>query len=61
MYAFAVSVLLYLFPPQVVAKLIVALFKRLAKSTRWTTVDDELAGIVEKSVTKEASDDGQGG
>ena len=60
MHAFLVSVFLFMFPPQTVAKMIVVLFRKLAKSTKWTTVDDDLADVVEKGVTKEASNDGQG-
>lgn len=61
MYAFIVSILLYMFPPQVVAKMIVTLFNKLAKSTKWTKVDDELAKIVEDGVNGGKKGDGQGG
>lgn len=50
MYSFAVSVLLYLFPPKVVAKLIVVLFEKLAVSTKWTKVDDKLVAVIKDHV-----------
>ena len=61
MYPFIVSILLYMFPPKVVAKMLIVIFKRLAENTRWTKVDDTLVKIVEKSLTEEVKDDGQGG
>ena len=42
MYSLAVSVLLYLFPPKVIAKFLVVLIRRLASLSSWTKVDDEL-------------------
>lgn len=61
MYSFIISVLLYMFPPKVVAKMIVVLFNKLAESTKWTNVDDKLAKVVEEGVLGENKDDGQGG
>ena len=58
MYAIAVSTLLYLFPPKVIAKLLVVLMRRLATLSSWTKVDDEFVGILEERVRE---DDGQGG
>lgn len=57
MYAIAVSTLLYLFPPKVIAKLLVVLMRRLATLSSWTKVDDELVDILEERVKV---DDGQG-
>lgn len=59
MHAFIVSVLLYMFPPQTVAKLIVVLFKKLASSTEWTKVDDDLVAVIEKKVSPVNDDVGQ--
>ena len=58
MYALAVSVLLYLFPPKVIAKLLVVLMRRLATLSSWTKVDDDFVDILEERVRE---DDGQGG
>lgn len=50
MHAFIISVFLYMFPPQVVAKLIIILFDRLAKCTKWTTIDDEFSKVVKDKI-----------
>ena len=46
--AFVVALLLYLFPKEVVAEMLVVLFKRLAQATTWTTADDELVSVLAK-------------
>lgn len=50
--ALVIAVLLYLFPKEVVAEMILVLLRKLAKSTDWTEVDDELVAVVEKRFSK---------
>lgn len=52
-YNLAISVLVYLFPTRVVAKVIVMLFKKIAKKTKWTTTDDELVAILEERLKED--------
>ena len=55
--ALLVGVLLYLFPKEVVARMLLVLLKRLAASTHWTEIDDELVKVVEDRFPKEVSHD----
>lgn len=57
MYPFIVSVVLYLFPPKVIAKFLVILMGRLAKSTYWTKVDDEFVAVLEARLSEGAAND----
>lgn len=50
--ALIIAVLLYLFPKEVLAEMILVLLRKLAKSTEWTEVDDELVAVVEKRFSK---------
>jgi hypothetical protein len=45
--ALVVGLLLYMFPKEVLAKMLLLLMKKLAVSTEWTEVDDELVKILE--------------
>lgn len=54
--AIVISVILYLFPKEVIARMLLVLFRRLAKSTEWTTVDDELVSILERHLKEEANE-----
>lgn len=54
--ALIVAVLLYLFPKEVVAKMLLVLFRRMAKSTEWTTIDDEFVAILEKHLKEETGE-----
>jgi hypothetical protein len=54
--AFLVALIIYLFPKEVVAKMILVLFRRLAKSTEWTTIDDDLVAILERHLKEEAGE-----
>ena len=51
--AFVVALLIYLFPKEVVAEMLVVLFKKLAKATTWTTTDDELVEVLSKRFSPE--------
>ncbi len=51
--AFIVALLIYLFPKEVVAEMLVVLFKRLASATTWTTADDELVEVLAKRFSPE--------
>lgn len=52
--AFVVALLIYLFPKEVVAEMLVILFRKLAKATTWTDTDDELVAVLSKRLgTKE--------
>lgn len=51
--AFIVALLIYLFPKEVVAEMLVVLFKRLASATTWTTTDDELVEVLAKRFSPE--------
>lgn len=51
--ALIVAVLLYLFPKEVIAKMLLILFKRLAASTEWTTIDDEFVKVLEDHLKEE--------
>lgn len=53
--ALVIAVLLYLFPKEVVAEMLLVLLRKLAKSTDWTEVDDELVAVVERRFSKVAS------
>lgn len=46
-YKYGIGLVAYMFPPQVVAKIAVMLFKKVAEKTPWTDADDELAKILE--------------
>lgn len=50
--ALIIAVLLYLFPKEVLAEMILVLLRKLSKSTEWTEVDDELVAVVEKRFSK---------
>lgn len=50
--ALIIAVLLYLFPKEVLAEILLVLLRKLAKSTEWTEVDDELVAVVEKRFSK---------
>lgn len=54
--AFVVALLIYLFPKEVVAEMLVVLFKRLAQATTWTTADDELVDVLAKRFTPEGKE-----
>lgn len=46
-YKYVIGIIAYMFPPEVVAKVAVMLFKKVASKTTWTDADDELAKILE--------------
>lgn len=54
--AFVLALVIYLFPKEVVAKMLLVLFRRMAKSTKWTTIDDEFVTILEKHLKEEAGE-----
>ena len=54
--AFALALVIYMFPKEVVAEMLLVLFRRMAKSTKWTTVDDDLVGILERHLKEEANE-----
>ena len=54
--AFVLALVIYMFPKEVVAKMLLVLFRRMAKSTKWTTVDDELVAILEGYLKGEAKE-----
>lgn len=56
--AFVVALLIYLFPKEVVAEMLIVLFKKLAASTTWTTTDDELVEILAKRFSNKGGSDG---
>lgn len=55
--AFLAALIFYLFPKEVVARMLLVLFRRLAKSTKWTTIDDEFLLILEKHLGEEKPND----
>lgn len=46
--AFLVGLLLYMFPYEVVAKMLIILFRKLADATQWTEVDNQLVAVLEQ-------------
>lgn len=53
--ALVAALLVYLFPKEVLAKLLLILFRRLAKCTKWTTIDDEFLAVMEKHLGEESN------
>ena len=54
--AFALALVIYMFPKEVIAKMLLVLFRRMAKSSKWTTVDDELVVILERYLKGETNE-----
>lgn len=55
--AFLVGLILYMFSYEVVAKMLVILFKRLADATTWTEVDNDLVRVLEERFPVSTSND----
>ena len=44
-YKYGIGLIAYMFPPEVVAKIAVTLFKEVASKTTWTDADDKLSNL----------------
>ena len=51
------GLLMYLFPYEVVAKMLVILLRKLASATTWTDTDDKLVAVLEERLGLKKSKD----